>query len=126
MLLLENNVDDYGLLVDLDRQLARKETTPKYTKDSNVNENSKGWSRKGIRRYNSLIKIVRSGKIAEVSKEMEIDFKMKYAGMYGKRGISNSLGEDGDSDDSHDEDLEAYNRFADELAAINVERIGVV
>ena len=46
MLLLENNVDDCEILLGLKRQLTRKEATPKYTKKSNVNENSKGWSRK--------------------------------------------------------------------------------
>ena len=33
---------------------------------------------------------------------------------------------DGDSDDSDDEDLEAYDRFAGELTAINVERTAAV
>ena len=46
--------------------------------------------------------------------------------MWGKSGILNSLGEDGDSDNSDDEDLEAYNGFAGELTAINVEHTGVV
>ena len=75
MLLLENNVDDYGQLLDLKRQLTQKEASPKYTKDSNVNETSKGWSRKGIKRYNDLIKVIRLGRITEVSKEMEINLK---------------------------------------------------
>ena len=42
--------------------------------------------------------------------------------MCGKSGISNSLGEDGDLDDSDDEGLEAYDGFAGDLKAINVER----
>ena len=95
-------------MVDLKRKLTRKEARPKYSLISNESENSKEWSRKGIKRYNDLIKIVRSGRITEFSKEMEIDLKLKYAGLCGKSGISNSLGEDGDSDDSDDEDLEAY------------------
>ena len=113
MLLLENNVDDYKQLVDLKRKLTRKEARPKYTKDSNVNENSKGWSRKGIKRYNDLIKVARLGRMTEVSKEMEIELKMKYVEMYGKSGVRNSLGDNGDSDESDSEDLEAYNGFED-------------
>jgi len=126
MLLLENNVDDYGLLVNLDRQLTRKEARPKYSTISNESEVSKGWSRKGIKRYNDLVKIVRSGRRTEFSKEMEIDLKLKYAVLCGKSGISNSLGENGDSDDSDDEDLEAYDGFAGELTAINVEHTDAV
>ena len=57
---------------------------------------------------------------------MEIDLKLKYTGMWGKSGISNSLGNDGDSDDSNDEDLEAYHEFAGELIVINVERTAPV
>ena len=43
-----------------------------------------------------------------------------------KSSISNSFGEDGDSDDSDHEDLEAQDGFAGELTAINVERTAVV
>ena len=56
MLLLENNVDDYKQLIELKRKLKRKEARHKYTNDPNVNENVKGWLRKGIKRYNDLIK----------------------------------------------------------------------
>ena len=106
--------------------MTQKEARPKYTKDSNVNDKSKGWLRKGTKRYNDLIKVVRLGRMTEVNKEMEIELKMKYAGMCEKSGVRNSLGDDGDSDDSDDEDLEAYDGFAGELTAINVERTAVV
>ena len=52
---------------------------------------------------------------------MKINLKMKYVGMCGKIGVRNSLGEDGNSDETDDEDLEAYNGFANELTVINVE-----
>ena len=113
-------------MVNLKRKLTRKEARPKYIKDSNVNETYKGWSRKGINRYNDLIKVVGLGRMTEVGKEMEIELKMKYVGMCGKSGVRNSLGEDGDSDDSDDEDLEAYDGFAGELTVINVERTAAV
>ena len=44
----------------------------------------------------------------------------------GKSGIANSMGENGDTDASDDEDLEAYDGFAGELTAINVERTAAV
>ena len=106
--------------------MTRKEARPTYTKDSNVNDTLKGWLRNGIKRYNDLIKIVRLGRITEVSKVMEIDLKMKYAGMSRKSGVTNNLGEDGESDDSDDEDLEVYHGFAGELTATNVERTSAV
>ena len=62
MLLLENKVDDYKQLIELKRKLTRKEARQKYLKDPNVNENVKGWLRKGIRRYNSIIKALRLGR----------------------------------------------------------------
>ena len=106
--------------------MTREEARPKYTKDSNVNEMLKEWPRSKIKRYNDFIKVVRLGRITEVSKQMEIDSKIKYAGMSGVSGVRNSLGEDGDSDDSDDEDLEAYDGFAGELTAINIERTSAV
>ena len=126
IMLLENNVYDYKQLVYLKTKMTRKETRPKCTKDSNVNEKSKGWSRKGIKRYNNLIKVVRLGRMTEVSKENEIELKMKYTGMCGKSSFRNSLVDDGDPDDSDGNGLEAYDRFAGELTVINVERTTLV
>ena len=91
MILLEKNVDDYKQLVDLNRKLTWKETRPKYKKDSNVNEKYNRWLRKGIKRYNDLIRVVRLGRMTEVSKEKEIELKIKYEGMCGKSDARNSL-----------------------------------
>ena len=38
----------------------------------------KGWSCKGVKRYNNLIKIVKLDRNTQVSKEMEIELKLKY------------------------------------------------
>ena len=64
--------------------------------------------------------------MTEVSKETEIEFNIKYAGMCGKSGIRNILGGNGDSDDSDGEDLEAYDGFAEESGVTNVERTAAV
>ena len=55
---------------------------------------------------------------------MEINLKMKYAGMCGK--IGNSLGDNGESDDSDGEDVETYDGFAGESIVINVEHTAAV
>ena len=64
--------------------------------------------------------------MTEVSKEMEIEFKIKYPGVCGKSGVRNSLGDNGDSDDNDSDDLEAYNGFVGGLTVINVERTAAV
>ena len=75
--------------------------------------------RKEIKIYNNLIKVVRIGRAIEVSREMEIELKRKYAGICGESGIRNSSGDDRDSDDSDGEDLEAYNSFVSSKADIS-------
>ena len=106
--------------------MTRKEARPKYTKDVNVNEKSTGQSRKGIKKYNNLIKGVMLGRMIEISKEMKMELKIKYVGMCGKIGVRNSLGNYGNSDDSDSEDFQAYNGFAGKLAVINIERTAAV
>ena len=103
------------------RKLTRKEARTKYTKDANINEKSKRWSRKGINRYNDLTKVGRLGRMIQASKEMEIELKI-YVGVCGKSGVRNSLEDGGDSNDSDSEDLELYDGFVGKLTVINVER----
>jgi len=112
MLLLENNAKDYKQMVVLKRKLTRKEAMPKYTKDSNMTEKFKGWSKKGIKRYNDLIKVVKRNRLTTHSKNMEVELKGDYAKLCGKDGRRN--GEEGLSGDdvSDDESLEAYDGFA--------------
>ena len=126
MVLLENNVDDYKQLIELERKLTQKKARPKYTKDTNVHEKFKGWSRKEIKRYINLIKVVRLGRDSQVSKKMEIELKLKYARICEKNGVRNGLEDYSDSDDSDGEDLEAQDGFAGDLTVINVERTAAV
>ena len=46
--------------------------------------------------------------------------------MCGKIGVTNILGDNGDSDYSDGEDLEAYNRFAVEQTVINIAHTAAV
>ena len=75
MLLLENNYEDYKMVYNLSRKVTRKESKPKYTKDSNLNEKFKGWSRKGLKRYDELVRIVTNQRRATISLELEEELK---------------------------------------------------
>ena len=100
-------------------KLTRTEESPKYTKDPNKNEKFRGWSRKGIKRYNDLIKVVRRNRNSIQSKEMDNELKTSYAKICGKIGERNGGGVSSDSDDSDDESLEAYNGFAGDSTIIS-------
>ena len=86
----------------------------------------KEWSRKGIKRYNDLIQVVRLGRNSQISKEMEIELKLKYVKICGKSGVINGLDDYSDSDYSDGEDIEAYNNFAGDLIVIHVEQTAAV
>ena len=106
--------------------MTQKKARSKYAKDQNVNICFKGWSRKGIKRYNDLMQVVRSGRNSQVGKEIEIKLKLKYTRIYGKRCARNGLDDYSDSDDRDGEDLEAYDSFAGDLTVINIERTAAV
>ena len=109
MLLLENNT--------------MKESKPKYTKDSNLNEKFKGWSRKGLKRYDELVKIVTNQRRATISLELEEELKNKYAGICGKM---TELDREIDETDEESEDgnYEVYDGFEGErIRAQNVTQI---
>ena len=113
-------------MIELKRKLTQKEARPKHTKDAHINEKFKGWSPKGIKRCNDLIKVVRLGRNSQVSKEMEIELKLKHARICGKSGARNDLSDYSDSDDSDGEDLEAYDGFAGGLTVTNIEQTASV
>lgn len=66
------------------RKLTHKEAKSKYSKDQNVNEKFRWWLQKGIKRYNTTIQVVRSGRITTQRKEMDMDLKLNYAKICGK------------------------------------------
>ena len=61
---------------------------------------------------------MRLGINTQVSKEMKIELKLKYARVYGKSGVRNGLGGYSDSDNSDGENLEVYVGFAGHLTVI--------
>ena len=75
ILLLENNYEDYKMVYNLSRKVTRKESKPKYTKDTNLNEKFKGWSRKGLKRYDDLVRIVTFQRRTTIILELEEELK---------------------------------------------------
>lgn len=122
MLLLENNIDDLKKVISLKRKLLRNESQPKYTKMQCEKEKFRGWHRKGIKRYNYLVTIVRKGRASNTSKEMEMELKSNYAKICGKQNNRNNTGDgsDSDSDESDGGDLEAYDGFAGDTTTVEI------
>ena len=113
MLLLENNYEDYKMVYNLSRKVTRKESKPKYTKDSNLNEKFKGWSQKGLKRYDKLVRIVTNQRRATISLELEEELKNKYASICGKMTeLDREINET--DEESKDEDYEVYDGFEGE------------
>ena len=49
-------------MISENSKLTRKDSKPRYTKPDDKNENFRGWHRKGIKRYNELVRIVKVNK----------------------------------------------------------------
>ena len=69
---------------------------------------------------------MRLGRHSQVSKDMEIELKLKYARICWEHGANNGLEDYSHSSDSDGEDLEAYDGFTRDLAVINVEQTSAV
>ena len=94
-------------------KISRKFAQPKYTKMDNTSKKFKGWNRKGIQRFNVLVRAVKLSRESSCSKEMEIELKSRYQKISG-RNINNDNydSNDSESDDSGDDDMQAYDGFA--------------
>ena len=113
MLLIENNASDYVKVMNNKTKISRKFAQPKYTKMDNTSKKFKGWNRKGIQRFNVLVRAVKVSRESSCSKEMEIELKSRYQKISG-RNINNDNydSNDSESDDSGDDDMQAYDGFA--------------
>ena len=113
MLLIENNASDYVKVMNEKTKIPRKFAQPKYTKMDNTSNKFKGWNRKGIQRFNVLVRAVKVSRESSCSKEMEIELKSRYQIISG-RNINNENydSDDSESDDSGDDDMQAYDGFA--------------
>ena len=113
MLLIENNASDYVKVMNNKTKISRNFAQPKYTKMDNTSKKFKGWNRKGIQRFNVLVRAVKVSRESSCSKEMEIELKSRYQKISG-RNINNDNYDpnDSESDDSGDDDMQAYDGFA--------------
>ena len=113
MLLIENNASDYVKVMNIKTKISRKFAQPKYTKMDNTSKKFKGWNRKGIQRFNVLVRAVKLSRESSCSKEIEIELKSRYQKISG-RNINNDNydSNDSESDDSGDDDMQAYDGFA--------------
>ena len=113
MLLIENNASDYVKVMNNMTKISRKFAQPKYIKMDNTSKKFKGWNRKGIQRFNVLVRAVKLSRESSCSKEMEIELKSRYQKISG-RNINNDNydSNDSESDDSGDDDMQAYDGFA--------------
>jgi len=68
--------------------------------------------KKGIKRYNNLIKVVKRNRLTTHSKDMEVELKGDYVKLCGKDGRRNGEGGLSVDDVSDNESLEAYDGFA--------------
>ena len=113
MLLIENNASDYVKVMNNKTKISRKFAQPKYTKMDNTSKKFKGWNRKGIQRFNVLVRAVKVSRESSCSKEMEIELKSRYQKISG-RNINNGNydSNDSESDDSGDDNMQEYDGFA--------------
>ena len=112
ILLLENNAADYIKMHDEQRKINRKESKPKWTKVESSDKKFKGWDRRGIRRFNVIVKAITTNRQLTASQNMEQKLKMKYA-----RLSQNEIdGEDGSQTYNEDlDDLNGYDGFGGDI-----------
>ena len=96
--------------------MTRKESKPKYTKLGNGTETFKGWNRTGIKRFNKLVRVVKANRLCSESKDKEVELKLIYAKLsrtlyQNQEGVN---GNEEDSDNSSDDDINGYDGFAGE------------
>ena len=107
--LIKNNACDYAKMHREQRKISRKESKPKYTKVECVDKKFRGWDRRGIRRFNDIVKAVRKNRDLTESKNMELQLKSRYTEVSGKGSDDNDEAVDYDSEL---DELNGYDGFA--------------
>jgi len=113
ILLLENNAADYAMMLKEKRIINRKEARPKYTKVLFSDKKFKGWDRRGIRRFDVIVNAVKESRKLTTSKNMELEFKSRYAKLLGNDIEQNNSDSDSDYDDL--DELNGYDGFAGDV-----------
>ena len=112
ILLMENNVDDYKKMYKEGRKIDRKESQPRYTKVQGMNKKFQGWDKKGIKRFNVIVKKVKECREMAVSKEMEMKLKTTYAMITGEDEVNDESDDSNIDSDDDENDEHAYDGFA--------------
>ena len=123
ILLLENNAEDYKKIYEEQRKINRKEARPLYTKVHAVNNKFQGWDKKGIKRFNAIVKKVNECRALNTSKEHELKLKMVYGKMIGCDETNNECNEEESDSDNDDEVEYAYDGFAGLSSITNVTEV---
>ena len=110
ILLIENNADDYAKMYREQRKIGRKEARPKYTKVECVEKKFKGWDRRGIRRFNTIVAAIKRNRELNTSKEMELKLKANYVKLSGKGVEAEDVESEEDMDDL--DEVNGYDGFA--------------
>ena len=111
ILLLENNAADYVIMSREQRKINRKEAKPKWTKVESADKKFKGWDRRGIRRFNSIVHTIQKNRQLTVSQDMEEKLKVKYAKFGNDRIEQSKIDSDSDSYDDDLDELNGYDGF---------------
>ena len=116
MIVFENHVDDYHLAMnseDGEKKLERQKTSPRYTQAGSkkaVELKIVGWNKKGLKRFNELVKHLTKIRKETVPMEREVEIMKSYAELCGISGENMSEnGEDTDTED--DSSIDGYDGF---------------
>jgi hypothetical protein len=123
MLLLENRVDDYHKSLNCEdgngaQLLELNEVQPRYTRTESSKQDTRqiGWSRKGIGRFNDLVKRVTKIRKDDVSMQRESEIQCSYAALCGI-AMADMGDYESENDDNEDEDsIDGYDGFEGEIA----------
>lgn len=113
MLFFENYLDDYFVMHNSKEKVTRKTSTPKYTKTKDEKDRFHGWHIKGIKRYNELLKYVKSVRNSDLGRSMEKELQEYYKKFCNR--------EDKYSDGGHDIDEEIED--SDEDGNVDIDAI---
>ena len=117
MLIIENNAEDLQKVSTTANALDRTECKPLYTKNySDIIDRYQGWSKDGIKRFNTLFQRVVELRSTDRSKDLEEEIMLEYLNYVGPmRNVRIAYRINDDEEDTENEDYEdAIDGFLEE------------
>ena len=117
MLIIENNAEDLQKVATTGKAIDRKECNPLYTKNySDVLDRYQGWSKEGIKRFNTLFRRVVELRSTHASKALEEEIMVEYLDYVGPmRNVRIEYRINEEDEDTENEDYEdAIDGFLEE------------